>query len=92
MQLTVRRRDELMDVSVKRADVVNSGIYFQQFDQIGYLQISAFNNATPAAFKGSGRRTDAAGRDPAGNLICGTNGGGLPDQRIRDAGLSAAGG
>lgn len=51
VQLTVRRGDELMDVSVKRADVVNSGIYFQQFDQIGYLQISAFNNATPAAFK-----------------------------------------
>ena len=51
VQLTIRRNDELMDVSVERADVVNSGIYFQQFDQIGYLRISAFNNATPAAFK-----------------------------------------
>ena len=51
VQLTVRRGEELLEVSVKRADVVNSGIYFQQFDQTGYLQISAFNNATPAAFE-----------------------------------------
>ena len=38
VQLTVRRGEELLEVSVKRADVVNSGIYFQQFDQTGYLQ------------------------------------------------------
>lgn len=51
VQLTIRRNDELIDVSVERADVVNSGVYFRQFDQIGYLRVSAFNNATPAAFE-----------------------------------------
>lgn len=50
VRLTIRRGDELMDCSVTRADIVDTGIHGEIYGNIGYIKVSAFNNATPEAF------------------------------------------
>ena len=50
VRLTVRRGDEIFDVTVTRADIVDTGIHGEIYGNIGYVKVSAFNNATPEAF------------------------------------------
>ena len=50
VRLTVRRGDEIFDATVTRADIVDTGIHGEIYGNIGYVKVSAFNNATPEAF------------------------------------------
>ena len=51
VSLTIRRDGEETEVSVMRADIVNDGIHALTIGNIGYVRVSAFNNATPEAFE-----------------------------------------
>ncbi len=76
VELSVRRGEQQLTLSVQRKAIVNTGIHSLQFGEVGYIQISAFNNATPEAF--SAAVTSLIG-DGATSLLFDlrSNGGGL---------------
>ncbi len=76
VSLTIRRDGQEQTVSVQRQDIVNTGIFQMRFGDVGYIRISAFNNATPEAFASA--VTKLIG-DGAGSLLFDvrSNGGGL---------------
>jgi len=76
VDLTILRGEEERTISVQRKDIVNSGIYAQQYGNIGYIRISAFNNATPPAFEETVNRLRLDGAEALLFDLRG-NGGGL---------------
>ena len=88
VRLTVRRGDEIFDATVTRADIVDTGIHGEIYGNIGYVKVSAFNNATPEAFYNTVYDQIDAGveglvfdlRGNGGGLLT-RRGSGLPDRQ-----------